>query len=169
MCVAAVLEMKLLLVISILALATADWDTWLKQGADNLAQEIGFDSADAMKLAAVDTFNSMNTYVPKGKDPLSAGYGAAEPQGEDFKGDDPYRTMYGCAPNHNEGRKMCWTTDYPFASHMWCWQDYTCVQHDDCVNRRKWMACHGDPMEKGTNREAYNKQKLGSRYSATGL
>ena len=57
----------------------ADWGAWLQQGADQLAQEFGYDSFDTATDAAgkqLDALFSDDESGPGGKDPLSVGHGA---------------------------------------------------------------------------------------------
>ena len=150
----------------------ADWGAWLQRGADQLAQEFGYDSFDTATDAAgkqLDALFSDDESGPGGKDPLSVGHGAVISRGRDFSDENPYAKMRGCAPNANEGKNMCWSTAGVFAENMWCWVETDCHSHEDCRIIYSWTPCYGETMLKGTSKTAYNRQAYASRVSKDGL
>lgn len=171
----------------------ADWSTWLGQGADLLAQDIGYSDFDQVKMqmrsgadglaqklgyddvdsASTDIKNrvqkSFEVEEPHGKDPYSAGHGSVTPRGSDFQHDNPYSTLRGCALNVNEGKKMCWSTASVFDEQSWCWVDTECNSQEDCRIIFAWKPCYGPTFRKGTVKEQYNKKCFASLASKDGL
>ena len=161
----------------ILSVGATDWGAWLKEGANNLAKEAGYEDFDtavegANKFAQDVGHSAVQAMTPPPavhQDPYLSGHGCAAPDQylfSNWHGRTPYSGMYGCAPNANENRKMCWATAGDDAEYYWCWINHDCAQHSDCQKfepRYERFACYGSKFRKGTDRNEYNDKMLAER------